>query len=82
LYDHIMVHKAPGVTFINVKMTTQPNDHVVDDRSPLDGPWTEGVPTYTVYMCVFALIALVPPKDAEVLHAFEDKEKGEGKAQD
>ena len=42
----------------------------------------EGSSTYTVYMCLFAIMALVPPKDAEVFHAFEDKEKGAGKAQD
>ena len=42
----------------------------------------EGSSTYTVYMCSFAIMALVPPKDAEVFHAFEDKEKGAGKAQD
>jgi hypothetical protein len=33
-------------------------------------------------MCAFALMALVPPKDAAVFHAFEDKEAGAGKAQD
>ena len=51
---------------------------------PPHGAWglTEGSPTYTVYMCAFALMALVPPKDAEVFHAFEDKEAGAGKAQD
>ena len=41
-----------------------------------------GSSTYTVYMCTFAVLALVPPKDAAVFHAFEDKEKGSGKAQD
>ena len=28
------------------------------------------------------IAALIPPKDADVFHAFEDKEKGAGKAQD
>eukprot|EP00740_Mantoniella_antarctica_P005871 CAMPEP_0181364456 /NCGR_PEP_ID=MMETSP1106-20121128/9412_1 /TAXON_ID=81844 /ORGANISM="Mantoniella antarctica, Strain SL-175" /LENGTH=615 /DNA_ID=CAMNT_0023479203 /DNA_START=51 /DNA_END=1898 /DNA_ORIENTATION=+ len=42
----------------------------------------QGMATYTVYLCLFGIMALVPPKDAEVFHASEDKENGAGKAQD
>jgi hypothetical protein len=51
---------------------------------PPQSAWglTEGSYTYTIYLCMFAVMALIPPKDADVFHAFEDKEKGAGKAQD